>query len=132
MALLLERTGPRTALLLALVAPALAAGCVGESRPPYANAPRVQMLRGQALLAEYQCGSCHAIPDVPAARGRAGPALAGFGRRSYIAGEVPNRPDTLARWIVQPKALVPDTLMPAMGVSADQARDMAAYLLALE
>jgi cytochrome c len=38
----------------------------------------------------------------------------------------------LAQWIVQPKALVPDTLMPAMGVSADQARDMAAYLLALE
>ena len=90
------------------------------------------MLRGQALLAHYQCGSCHAIPEVPAARGTAGPALAGFGRRSYIAGEVPNRPDTLARWIAQPTALVPDTLMPAMGVSADEARDMAAYLLALE
>ena len=132
MALLLDRPGPRTALLLALVPLALATGCIGESRLPYADAPHAQRLRGQALLAQYQCGSCHAIPEVPAARGRVGPALKGFGRRSYIAGEVPNRPDMLAQWIVQPKALVPDTLMPAMGVSADQARDMAAYLLALE
>jgi cytochrome c len=132
MALLLDRPGQRTALLLALVPLALATGCIGESRLPYADAPRAQLQRGQALLAQYQCGSCHAIPEVPAARGSVGPTLAGFGRRSYIAGEVPNRPDMLARWIVQPKALVPDTLMPAMGVSADQARDMAAYLLALE
>ncbi|MGK6306836.1 c-type cytochrome [Variovorax sp. DT-64] len=132
MALLLDRSGRRTALLLALVALALATGCIGESRLPYADAPRAQLQRGQALLAQYQCGSCHAIPEVPAARGSVGPALAGFGRRSYIAGEVPNRPDMLARWIVQPNAMVPDTLMPAMGVSADQARDMAAYLLALE
>jgi len=129
---LLSRPGPRAALLLQLVPLALAAGCIGESRLPYADASRAQALRGQALLAQYQCGSCHAIPEVPAARGATGPALAGFGRRSYIAGEVPNRPDTLARWIVQPTALVPDTLMPAMGVSAGEARDMAAYLLALE
>jgi cytochrome c len=128
---LLDRPGPRTALLL-LVPLALAAGCLGGSRLPYADAPRAQVLRGQALLAQYQCGSCHAIPEVPAARGSTGPALAAFGRRSYIAGEVPNRPDTLARWIVRPTALVPDTPMPAMGVSADEARDMAAYLLALE
>ncbi|VTU31606.1 Cytochrome c oxidase subunit 2 precursor [Variovorax sp. PBS-H4] len=132
MALSLERHGPRTTLLLALVPLALAGGCVKESGLPYADAPRAQRLRGQALVAQYQCGSCHVIPDVPAARGRAGPALGGFGRRSYIAGEVPNRPDVLAQWIVQPKALVPDTLMPPMGVSADQARDMAAFLLALE
>jgi cytochrome c len=132
MALMLDRPGQPTALLLALVPLALASGCLGESRLPYADAPRAQLQRGQALLAQYQCGSCHAIPEVPAARGSVGPPLAGFGRRSYIAGEVPNRPDMLARWIVQPKALVPDTLMPAMGVSADQARDMAAYLLALE
>ena len=128
----LDRPGPRTALLLQLVPLALAAGCIGDSRLPYADAPRAQVLRGQALLAHYQCGSCHAIPDVAAARSPAGPPLAAFGRRSYIAGHLPNRPETLARWIVDPAALVQGTPMPAMGVSPADARDMAAFLLALE
>jgi cytochrome c1 len=120
---------PSAALLLA----ALASGCeFGERELPYGGAPSVQRIAGQRLLAQYQCGSCHAIPGVPIAQGAAGPPLTAFGRRSYIAGHVPNRPDTLANWIVAPTSLVPGTVMPAMGVSASDARDMAAYLLALE
>lgn len=102
----------------------LAAGC--------GDAPEASALRGQRLLAQYQCGSCHAIPGVPGSRGRVGPPLARFGLRSYIAGEIPNRPDTLARWIAEPAALVPGTLMPDMGASPADARDMAAYLSALK
>jgi cytochrome c2 len=104
----------------------LACGCA------LAAASAQQLERGRSLLAQYQCGTCHAIPEVPAARGRTGPTLVAFGRRSYIAGEVPNRPAALARWIVAPAELVPGTLMPAMGVSPEDARDMAAYLLSLE
>ena len=78
------------------------------------------------------CGSCHAIPGVEAARGSQGPSLRAFGKRSYIAGHIPNRPDALARWLVAPSALVPDTAMPSMGVSLADARDMAAYLRGLE
>jgi cytochrome c2 len=87
--------------------------------------------RGKLLLAHYQCGSCHQIPDVAAARGTLGPALESYGRRSYIAGQIPNRPDALARWIVDPASMKPGTAMPAMGVSAADARHMAAYLYAL-
>jgi cytochrome c len=84
--------------------------------------------RGQRLLAQYQCGACHTIPGVQASRGIIGPSLADFGRRSYIAGHVPNRADLLAQWIADPRSLVPTTSMPNMGVSHDDARDMAAYL----
>ena len=84
--------------------------------------------KGQRLLAQYQCGSCHAIPGVAAARGMQGPSLEAFGKRSYIAGRIPNRADALARWISAPQSLVPDTAMPNMGVSNADARDMAAYL----
>jgi cytochrome c len=84
--------------------------------------------RGLRLLGQYRCGSCHAIPGVPASRGVTGPALVAFGKRSYIAGRVPNTAGALARWIVAPTALVPDTTMPSMGVSTSDARDMAAYL----
>ncbi len=113
-------------------------GCAGCDATPAANlspagggrAPDPAL--GQRLLAQYQCGSCHAIPGVAAARGIRGPSLEAFGKRSYIAGYIPNRPDALVRWIVQPSALVPGTLMPSMGVSAGDARDMAAYLESLE
>ena len=88
--------------------------------------------RGRRLLEQYQCGSCHRIPDVPGARGGVGPPLDHFGMRSYIAGHLPNRPETLARWIADPAALVPGTLMPDMGVSDADARDMAAYLHSLK
>lgn len=111
----------------------LAGGCELRERDwPRVEADRTQVQRGQRLLSQYQCGSCHTIPGVVAAQGQAAAPLAAFGRRSYIAGYLPNRPDTLARWIVEPVALVPDTAMPAMGVSAGDARDMVAYLMTLE
>ncbi len=87
--------------------------------------------RGQRLLAQFQCGACHQIPDVPAARSYVGPSLANLGKQSYIAGQFANQPETLVRWIVDPQAMLPGTAMPAMGVSPDQARDMAAYLYGL-
>lgn len=87
--------------------------------------------RGQRLLSHYQCGSCHAIPAVPSAKGRTAPPLTQFGRRSYIAGQVPNRPLTLVRWLQDPQALLPQARMPDMGASEADARDMAAYLLSL-
>lgn len=87
--------------------------------------------RGRDLLAQYQCGACHEIPGVRNARGRLGPTLASFSSRAYIAGEIPIDAATLAAWLVDPRALVPDTPMPAMGVSPDDATAMAAYLLTL-
>lgn len=96
----------------------LLAGCAGDDAGP-------------RLLAQYQCASCHAIPDVPGGRGGVGPPLERFGLRSYISGQWPNDAATLARWIAEPQALVPGTAMPDMGVSDADARAMAAYLLSL-
>jgi len=86
--------------------------------------------RGKRLMSQYQCGACHVVPGVPAARGTTGPSLESFGLRSYIAGRLVNRPDLLARWIERPSALVPGTTMPDMGVQPQEARDMAAWLAA--
>jgi cytochrome c len=115
-------------------AAAIVLGACGRGEPVDARYTQVSggdIARGQRLLGQYQCGSCHVIPDVAAAAGSAGPSLAGFGQRSYIAGEVPSAPATLMRWIESPHQVVPGTLMPDMGVSATDARDMAAYLLSL-
>lgn len=86
---------------------------------------------GRRLMEQYQCGSCHAVPEVAGARGDAGPPLDRFGRRSYIAGAIPNLPDQLTAWLVDPPAMKPGTAMPNLGVSPAEARHMAAYLYTL-
>lgn len=86
---------------------------------------------GRLLLEQYDCGRCHVIPGVRRAHGVEAPTLAAFQRRVYIAGEVPNQPAELVHWIVDPRALVPDTSMPDLGVSDQHARDMGAYLMYL-
>lgn len=115
---------PLIALVL-LVVPALL------PPPAMASDARADATRGRQLLAHYQCGACHEIPGVRNARGRLGPSLARLGSRGYIAGEVPMNATTLQAWLVQPSALVPGTLMPAMGVTTTDAGAMAAYLLSL-
>ncbi|MFS0753530.1 cytochrome c [Noviherbaspirillum sp. 1P10PC] len=114
-----------TALCLLLLA---ACGRDEEKAPRVAGGDAV---RGMALMAQYQCGACHAIPGVQAAGGEGGPSLENFGRRSYIAGRLPNMPDRLVAWIVDPPALVPGTRMPVMGVSENDARHIAAALYTL-
>ncbi|MBC8119688.1 MAG: c-type cytochrome [Burkholderiaceae bacterium] len=84
--------------------------------------------RGRALTQQYQCGSCHTIPGVNAANGQVAVTLESFGRRSYIAGHVPNTSENLVLWIVMPNQVVPGTTMPSMGVTPEDAKAIAAYL----
>jgi cytochrome c len=102
------------------------AGCSSVEQP--ADAAQV---RGQLLLEQYDCGSCHVIPGVRRANGKLGPSLETFARRVYIAGEVPNQPELLVRWIPHPKSLVPDTLMLEQPMPPEHARDMGTYLMSL-
>ena len=87
--------------------------------------------RGKADIKSFGCGSCHMIPGIDDARGTVGPPLMYFGRRVYIAGEVPNTPALLMQWIQSPQSIEPKTVMPALGVSESEARDIAAYLYSL-
>jgi len=117
------------ALLSAL---ALFAAACGETkgREPQYLVPGADAAHGRALIQRYGCGSCHMIPDVPGARGTVGPSLAGLAERSYVAGVLQHTPDNLVRWIEDPKAVDSLTAMPDLGVTRDEARDIAAYLYA--
>ena len=99
---------------------------------PLRSVPNADPQRGRELMGHYQCGSCHAVPGVPGAAVTVAPALNGFGRRSYIAGRLPNGPLALQRWLEDPAAAVPGATMPRLGIPERDARDIAAYLLALE
>ncbi|WP_426338080.1 c-type cytochrome [Pseudoduganella sp. S-14] len=121
----------RRACVAALLLPLALCACQPRKPSPPAGEGG-DARRGKALLAQFQCGSCHHIPDVESARGKAAPSLAEFGLRSYIAGRWPNRQADLVRWISAPRSMDPATMMPDMGVSPEDARHMAAYLYSLQ
>lgn len=117
--------------LLAIVAGALLAGCDGPpDRTPKVDAADAQ--RGLQVVVEKGCAACHTFPDVDWPRGGLGPALAGFGRQSLIAGRLPNQPGVLIRFVRNAPALVPGIAMPAIPMSDQEALDVTAYLVTLE
>lgn len=107
-------------------------GCnEAAGREPRYYVPQGNAEHGKLAIETYGCGSCHMIPGVSVARGTVGPPLDFWSKRTYIAGEVPNTPDYLVRWIEVPQAIEPGTAMPNLGVPDGAARDIAAYLYTL-
>jgi cytochrome c len=108
---------------------ALTACTASTSRLPPPQLNQGDPARGAQLIASYGCGSCHTIAGVPGADGLVGPPLTGIGSRMYIAGRLPTSAENLQRWIRDPQAIDPGNAMPNLGVTANDARDIAAYLL---
>lgn len=94
--------------------------------------PEADAARGLEAIERAGCGACHVIPGLAWPEGRVGPSLKDFAGRGLIAGRVPNRPDLLAAFVRDAPALVPGTTMPAMPLSEEESRDVAAYLYTLE
>jgi cytochrome c1 len=110
----------------------LLTGCTGgKVVRAYTVAVGGNPARGRQLIESFGCGSCHQIPGIRTAQGLVGPPLTSFARRTLIAGEVPNSPQNLVRWIENPMQIEPRTAMPNLGVSDPQANDIAAYLYTL-
>jgi cytochrome c len=115
-------------MILVLVAVFVAACGRDEPRRPVAEGDAE---RGRALIQSYGCGSCHTIPGVLGARALVGPPLWAIADRGYIGGVLPNTQSDMVRWIRNPRAINPRTVMPNMGVTESDARDIAAYLSTL-
>lgn len=117
------------AVLAATAALALAA-CQNSSPSGSSEVGDVDL--GKEAMVTYGCGSCHTIPGVPEANALVGPPLTQWSQRTFIAGQLSNTPDNLVRWIRDPQGVEPGTAMPDLGVSTEEARNIAAYLLELE
>jgi cytochrome c len=113
------------------LAAALLSACIGQD--PYREhaVPGGDPQRGRVAMEKYGCAYCHRIPGFEGDPAIEGPPLTAWSQRQYIAGSLPNRAEELIRWIVDPHAIEPGTAMPTLGVTEEEARDMAAYLYSL-
>jgi cytochrome c2 len=87
--------------------------------------------RGVSAIGRYGCASCHTIPGIRGADALVGPPLTRIASRSYLAGQLQNTPSNMVRWIQHPQHVEKGTVMPEMGVTENDARDIAAYLYTL-
>jgi cytochrome c oxidase subunit 2 len=118
--------------------------------PPVAAAAQTIEEQGKQIFLSRSCIACHAISNTTA-RGVLGPNLTRFGSRPGIgAGALANNQENLERWITNPRAvkagaMMPGTqvgapppgnpsaaLFPPTGLSAEEVRAVAAYLLSLK
>ncbi len=87
---------------------------------------------GAELFRELTCVNCHAVTGGSGAAG-AGPNLAHFGsRRTNGAGVLPNTPENLAQWILNPSAVKPGVYMPGYELSQEELIALVAYLETLQ
>lgn len=104
------------------------------TRPPLATATTVPTVlpvpdpaavaRGKAIFTSVGCSLCHTIQGV--STGSQGPNLTHIAAQPYDG--LPNDPAFLRRWVANPQAIKPGTLMPDLGLSAEQVDDVVAYL----
>lgn len=87
--------------------------------------------RGRQTLHQYACNACHSIPGVTGSDVYVGPPLKGMGQRTLIAGTLANTPQNLAHWLTHTQQVKPGTAMPQLGVTPQDAQDMAAFLSSL-
>jgi cytochrome c len=127
-----DATHKHTIAIGILAACALLAGCSADAKQLAADATGGNIMDGKTAVAHYGCGSCHTIPGVAGAHGLVGPPLTGIGKRYYVAGELANTPENLTGWIRHPHSVNPKTLMPELGVTEKDAKDIAAFLYSLD
>jgi cytochrome c oxidase subunit 2 len=104
-----------------------------ESQRATPKSPATQQQRdGERVFMRSPCPFCHNIQGTDAS-GKTAPDLTHFAtRRSIAAGTLPNRRDTLARWIVDPQHIKPGAYMPATVLNRGELEPLLAYLETLE
>ena len=88
-------------------------------------------MRGKQALYQYACSTCHTIPGVTSSSPNVGPPLVGMASRTLIAGKLSNTQDNMILWLRNPNDVKPNTAMPNLSITQEDAVDMAAYLATL-
>lgn len=88
--------------------------------------------QGAQLFQQLTCSNCHAIAGT-AANANIGPDLTHIASRQTIgSGVLDNTPENLTAWLSDPQKIKPGVLMPNLGLSSQQVKELVAYLETLK
>lgn len=115
----------------------LAAYLAREATPPTEVVPTGDVARGAAVVAKKGCFICHDFTGV--ARADVPVEMPQFDAEKLTRGitQAPNlrlarerfRPDLIVKWILDPTSVRAGAEMPTLGLTLEEARDAAAYIL---
>lgn len=117
----------KTLVLIACTIALVGCGPSAEVKRWAAEATGGDPDHGQSALHKYGCISCHTVDGI-SGDASVGPPLVRMAARSYLAGNLENSAANITRFIQHPRQVHNDTAMPEMGVTDQDARDIAAYL----
>lgn len=101
-------------------------------RAPAASPASPEAAAGETVFLARPCAACHTVRGT-AARGTTGPDLTHVAARTTIAaGLFETTPGGLAAWIADPQTAKPGNTMPNVPLSADELRQLTAYLAGLK
>lgn len=118
-------------LAVVQAAPEFRAWVAAQQAPPAEPADGSPAAKGRDVFRASACIGCHTIRGVSA--GTIGPDLTHVGsRRTLAGGMLPNSPQALARWLKDPPAVKPGSLMPDLRLSDPDVAALVAYLTSLK
>ncbi len=100
-------------------------------RRPHPVSITPELSRGEEVFFRASCHVCHRVRDTRA-DGRIGPDLTHIGTRLTLgAGSIENTRAHLAKWILEPQAIKPGSLMPHSPLAQDELDLLLDYLQSL-
>jgi cytochrome c oxidase subunit 2 len=88
--------------------------------------------QGQLIFSSGACVGCHTIAGTTAV-GKTGPDLTHVGSRTSIAGGMLNNTEgNMRRWLADPQAVKPGSIMPNLNLSKTEIDALTAYLESLK
>jgi cytochrome c1 len=121
----------RTLLILLLACAFAAVACESRAVKEAQALTGGSVSRGAPAIGKYGCAGCHTIPGIEGATSTVGPPLTQVAVRQYLGGHLLNTPGNMVKWIQHPQAIDPKNAMPELGVTDQDAKDIAAYLYTL-
>jgi len=103
----------------------------GQQRAAAAEPVDDEQRRGREVFLSSTCVMCHAISGTPANARRAPDLTHVASRRMLAAGALPNTPEHLAGWIVNPQQFKPGSNMPALELPPADLQSLVSYLSSL-
>jgi cytochrome c oxidase subunit 2 len=101
-------------------------------RAPAVEPNASDVAAGKAAFLAKPCSACHTVRGTTAV-GTSGPDLTHIAsRRTIAAGLLDNNQGTLAAWIADPQTLKPGSNMPLVPLSAQELRQISAYMESLK